>query len=337
MTLLQAICHVLQDAGTPLHYQEITERILTQGLWAAAGQTPAASVSAVLTTELKRQGEDAPFARVGPGLYAWCATTGNTPVVMPAPDAPTEAVSFNDAAALILEQAGQPLHYKALTEMAIAQGLIQTKGQTPAATMNAQLTREIATATSRGELPRFIQHGQGMYGLSTWQPKGITWEIEAHNASIRQQLLTHLQTMKPATAFEDLVGELLQCLGFEDVVVTAKSGDGGVDVRGVLVACGGLLRLRYAIQVKRWKANIHAPDIQHLRGSLMAEEHGLFVTTSDYSAGAYAEAQAPGKAPIHLMTGRQFLGLLIEHGVLVESVTMRVLELTPVAVGQTGA
>ncbi|OPZ85972.1 MAG: Restriction endonuclease [bacterium ADurb.Bin429] len=336
MTLLQAICHILQDAGTPLHYQEITERILTQGLWSAAGHTPAASVSAVLTTELKRQGEEAPFTRVGPGTYAWCAATlcAPTPVssaVEPAPD----PLSFNDAAALILEQHGQPLHYTALTEMALTQGLIQTKGQTPAATMNAQLTREIATATSRGELPRFVQHGQGMYGLSAWQPTGIGWDIEVHNAGIRQQLLAHLQMMDP-TAFETLVGTVLLRIGFEDVVVTAKSGDGGVDVRGVLVACGGLLRLRYAVQVKRWNANVQAPDIQHLRGSLAAEEHGLFLTTSDYSAGAITEAVAPGKTPIQLITGRQFLGILIEYGVMVECVTMRVLDIHPAVMGQTG-
>jgi restriction endonuclease Mrr len=79
--------------------------------------------------------------------------------------------------------------------------------------------------------------------------------------------------------------------------------------------------------VKRWKGHIQAPAIQHLRGSLVAEEHGLFITTSDYSTGAYHEAVAPGKTPIHLLTGQQLLGLLIEQGLLVQSTAIRVLEL----------
>jgi restriction endonuclease Mrr len=58
----------------------------------------------------------------------------------------------------------------------------------------------------------------------------------------------------------------------------------------------------------------------------VAEEHGLFITTSDYSAGAYHEAVACGKTPIHLLTRQQLLSLLIEQGLLVQSIAVRVLE-----------
>ena len=112
-----------------------------------------------------------------------------------------------------------------------------------------------------------------------------------------------------------------------NVVVTKQSGDGGIDVRAVLVECSGMIRTRYAVQVKKWKANVQAPDIQGLRGSLAAEEHGLFVTTSEYSPGAAVEACAPGKHPIILITGHQLLGLLIEHNFGVSSTPVRLLEL----------
>ena len=335
MNLFEAIVEVLTQAGEPLHYQEITARILQAGKWSAAGQTPAASVSAILTTDIKQHGETAQFIRTAPATYYLCSTlstpdmdalAADAAVVLPEPV--TDQLSFNDAAAIVLEQysGGQPMHYKAITEKALALDLIKTKGQTPAATMNAQLTTEIAKTTSQGEVPRFAQHGHGMYGLSVWQPKGIVWEIEQHNASVRLQMHTALMAMDWA-AFETLVGDLLLALGFEDVVVTVKSGDGGVDVRGVLVACGGMIRTRYAVQVKKWKPNVLAPDIQALRGSLAAEEHGLFVTTSNYSAGAYAEAVAPGKKPITLINGQQLLGVLIEYNFGVNSTTFRVLEL----------
>jgi restriction system protein len=60
--------------------------------------------------------------------------------------------------------------------------------------------------------------------------------------------------MDPA-AFEELVGELLAKIGFEDVTVTRASGDGGIDVRGTLVA-GDVIQTKMAVQVKRWKSNV---------------------------------------------------------------------------------
>lgn len=337
MTLFDAICTVLQQADAPLHYQTIAERILDDGLWTSAGQTPAASVSAVLTSEIKQGGEEARFVRTAPGTYALrsighALETSDLQAVSLEPEGgvAAESLSFNDAAALVLETdaGGKPMHYKAITERVLALGLIVTKGQTPAATMNAQLTTEIAKASTQGTVARFVAHGQGYYGLATWEPTGIVGDIEQHNAAVRQQLHTWLASMDP-TAFEHLVGALLLRLDFEDVVVTVKSGDGGVDVRGVLVELGGLVRTRYAIQVKRWKHNVQAPEIQHLRGSLAADEHGLFVTLSEYSAGAMAEATAPGKTPIRIINGKQFLGLLIAQGMGVGSTPVRLLEFDP--------
>jgi len=332
MTLYDAIIAVLTKAGKPLHYGEITERILAQGLWSAAGQTPTASVISVLTTEIKLHGEAAAFVRTAPGMYTLRTGAVTTPVVSVVKDKDeklaAEQLSFNDAAALILEQYsnGQPMNYRAITDKALALGLIMTKGLTPSATMSAQLTTEIAKATSRGELPRFVAHGHGLYGLSNWQPQGIACEIEAHNETIRQQMRETLTDMNP-TAFETLIGELMEKLDFEDVVVTKKSGDGGVDARGVLIACGGIIRTQYAVQVKRWKANVQSPEINSLRGSLAADEHGLFVTLSDFSPGARAEAVAIGKKPITLINGKQLLGLLIEHNFGVRSTEFRVLEI----------
>lgn len=71
---------------------------------------------------------------------------------------------------------------------------------------------------------------------------------------MRERLLQQIRTMDPA-AFEELVGELLAKIGFEDVTVTRASGDGGIDVRGTLVA-GDVIQTKMAVQVKRWKSNV---------------------------------------------------------------------------------
>jgi restriction system protein len=222
---------------------------------------------------------------------------------------------------------GAPMHYRAITKLALDLELISTKGQTPEATMNGQLTTEIARAASQGTLSRFVAHGQGLYGLSAWLPTGVVQAINAHNATVRDHLMTTVMAMTPA-AFEGLVGDLLGKMGFEDVSVTQLSGDGGIDVRATLVVAGGMIRLPYAVQVKRWKHNVHTPQVQALRGSLDADEHGLLVTTSKYSAGAVADANAAGKRPIALINGQQLIGLLVEHGFGVQSSTYRLLEMT---------
>ena len=87
---------------------------------------------------------------------------------------------------------------------------------------------------------------------------------------------------------------------------------GGVDVRGTLVV-GEAVRIRMAVQAKRWKHNVQAPTVQQLRGSLGAHEQGLIITTSDFSSGAKAEADRPDAAPVALMNGERLAALLAKH------------------------
>ncbi len=52
MTALEAALKVLQDAGTPLHYREITQRAVDQSWLSTEGATPWASMNAQITTAL---------------------------------------------------------------------------------------------------------------------------------------------------------------------------------------------------------------------------------------------------------------------------------------------
>ncbi|MCX6164044.1 MAG: winged helix-turn-helix domain-containing protein [Ignavibacteriae bacterium] len=70
MTILEAVLKVLQDAGTPLHYQEITKRVLAAGLWKTAGKTPAATINACLAVDVKENGTASAFSRAGRGVFA---------------------------------------------------------------------------------------------------------------------------------------------------------------------------------------------------------------------------------------------------------------------------
>ena len=96
--------------------------------------------------------------------------------------------------------------------------------------------------------------------------------------------------------------------------MTGRRGDRGIDVRGTLVV-GDVIRTRMAVQVKRWNHNIQAPIVQQVRGSLGTHEHGLIVTTSDFSPGARAEAARPDAVPVALMNGEQLVVILVENGI----------------------
>ena len=69
LSLKDAAKRVLHEAGEPLHYQEITTRILQRKLSQSKSKTPAASVNAVLSVEIKRHGNASPFVRVTPGVF----------------------------------------------------------------------------------------------------------------------------------------------------------------------------------------------------------------------------------------------------------------------------
>jgi restriction system protein len=228
---------------------------------------------------------------------------------------PRQPMSFNDAAEYVLEKYsnGQPMHYRKITEKILELGLVHTVGITPEATLYAQILTETSRRIKRGETPCFVRYGRGLIGLQRSIGKGLSYQIESHNAEVHKKLRQQMLALTPSE-FEDLIGRLLTSIGFEEVVVTERTNDGGIDVRGILVV-GDVIKTKMAVQAKKWKANVQAPIVQQVRGSLSTHEHGLIITTSDFSAGAYDEAQQPEKIPVALMNGEQLVRLLIENDI----------------------
>jgi len=331
LTVIDAAYQVLAAAGEPLHSNAIAQRMLAQSLWTTKGQTPGATVDSRLAVEIKANGAASRFRRVGRSTFTINnGAAPDVPAATPArkaDDSHLATLSFADAAEQVLKQFGkhQPMHYQQITRHALELGLIATDGQTPAASMYSVILTEIDRALKRGEQPRFAKHGQGRVSLAAWEPVGLPAEIEQHNRAVRQRLHARLYTLPPAD-FEDLIGRLLTVIGFENVMVTAASGDGGIDVRGTLVV-GDVIRTRMAVQVKRWKRNVQAPVVQQVRGSLGAHEQGLIITTSDFSAGARSEAARPDATPVALMNGEQLVTLLIEHDIGVRRASYDLIEL----------
>ena len=321
MNSRDAAAEVLAQAEEPLHYREITRRMLAQGLWESEGKTPWNTANAALAVDIDRRGSDSRFQRTEPGVFAlrsWGLpeheVARKKKEAEDAPDAPA-TMTFNDAAEYVLDKFGrrEPMHYRAITDKVLELGLVHTEGKTPEATLYAQILTEIDRHKKRGETPRFVKHGKGYVGLRKWMGYGLAFQIQRHNAGVRRQLHARLHKMDPAE-FEGVIGQLLVALGFEEVVVTSVSNDGGIDVRGTLVV-GDVIKTQMAVQVKRWQGNVQAPTVQQVRGSLGTHEQGLIITTSDFSKGARVEAERADAIPVALMDGEQLVQLLIENDI----------------------
>lgn len=221
-------------------------------------------------------------------------------------------MSFADVAQRVLtESGGGPMHYRDITERAISRGYISPRSTTPWTYMASAIAQDVRRTHARGEEPRFAVAGRGFYRLPAPSTSAVQ-AIASWNGDVKTRLRRKLYEMEPST-FEALIGELLERVGYEDIEVTRRERDGGIDVRAVLTV-GGLSRVATAIQVKRWKRNVPIDVVRALRGALNIDERGLVITTSGFTRDALMEGAASGRAQIGLIGGAMLVDLLTEHG-----------------------
>ena len=340
MSVKKAALQILKSVKEPLHYKEITKRIIETGLWSSEGKTPEASVRSCLNSDINTYGDQSHFAKVSPGKFS-LRNTQNGPdykTNQPNPrdkcssDIMKGGYSFLASAEKILEQSRKPMHYKDITEKALKKGLLFTSGRTPEATMNAQLVTELKRTKASGKPARFIRSSPGHFSLVKWMRTDLPSQITTHNKEISKKVLARLKALSP-DQFEELVGQLLAEMGFESIEVTKYHNDGGIDVRGTLLI-GDVVRIKMAVQAKRWKSNIQIPIVQQVRGSLGAHEQGLIITTSDFSKGAIREANQSDKTPVGLMNGKQLVALLMEYNIGVRRKSHDLFELEELIVAE---
>ncbi len=113
-------------------------------------------------------------------------------------------------------------------------------------------------------------------------------------------------------AFERLIKRLLRESGFVQVEVTGRSGDGGIDGKGI-IRIGGLLSFHVLFQCKKYQGTVSSGAIRDFRGALIGRaDKGLFVTTGTFTRDAAKEAKRDGATPIDLMDGDQLADKLKE-------------------------
>lgn len=143
----------------------------------------------------------------------------------------------------------------------------------------------------------------------------------------RDELLDTLLKMSPS-AFERLAQRVLRESGFTQVEVTGRSGDGGIDGKGIM-RLGGLLSFHVIFQCKKWQGSVSAGQVRDFRGAMVGRaEKGLFITTGTFTKDAVKEATRDGAPAIDLVDGEQFLEKLKELGLGVKTKKVEVEEVS---------
>lgn len=219
--------------------------------------------------------------------------------------------SFKEVAEEILAKADTDLSAAEIVERALELDILDFIGKTPVATMGARIYTDI----KNNPQSNFIKVGKGRFKLrqSTKSDSNPEEIIEKHNNKVIAEFTKKLQSFDPFL-FEQLIGDLLSRIGYEDVQVTKRSADGGIDVIANLRA-HGLTNVKTVVQVKRYKNNIQDKVVRELRGSAEVDQRGLIITTSDFTAPAIKEASASNKMPVSLVNGKRLVELLLEYQV----------------------
>lgn len=144
-------------------------------------------------------------------------------------------------------------------------------------------------------------------------------------ADYSARLIRVLQSLSP-NGFERLCQRLLREAGFEQVVVTGKSGDGGIDGHGVL-ALNSFVSFRVLFQCKRYVGSVSPSHVRDFRGAMQGRaDKGLILTTGSFTVEARREATRDGAPPLELVDGEKLVELFAKLELGLRPVTTYKLE-----------
>ena len=165
------------------------------------------------------------------------------------------------------------------------------------------------------------------YGKSTTKkPKRKERELDVLEEEWIEKLHHILTKEISPDQFERLTQRLLRESGFVQVEVTGRTGDGGIDGKGI-ARLHGFMSFHVIFQCKKYQGSVSAGDIRDFRGAMVGRaDKGLFITTGTFTPAAVKEATRDGAPPIDLVDGEQLALKLKEVGLgirteMVEKVT----------------
>jgi restriction system protein len=128
-------------------------------------------------------------------------------------------------------------------------------------------------------------------------------------SNYREELARTLQSLPPA-GFERFCQRLLRESGFQDVTVTGRSGDGGIDGIGILQV-NALVSFKVLFQCKKYAGSVTPSHVRDFRGAMTGRaDKGIIITTGSFTSDARKEAIRDGAPPIELVDGEKLATML---------------------------
>ena len=133
-------------------------------------------------------------------------------------------------------------------------------------------------------------------------------ETSAEDADYKSELLALIKSLPP-DGFERLCQRVLRESGFQEVTVTGKTGDGGIDGIGVLQV-NPFVSFNVLFQCKRYQGSVTPSQVRDFRGAMAGRaDKGIMMTTGTFTVEAKKEARRDGAAPIELVAGEDLVKL----------------------------
>lgn len=119
-------------------------------------------------------------------------------------------------------------------------------------------------------------------------------------------------------AFEEFLKVYLEKIGLDEVIVTQRSSDGGIDLKAVRYGVGGLDEadsIDYYVQAKRNTpgTNINIEKVRALRGVMPSGSKGIFITTAKFSKKTEEFVSDDMSRPIILIDGKTLIESCIDN------------------------
>jgi restriction system protein len=182
-------------------------------------------------------------------------------------------------------------------------GLIENSGRAVWALTPAGRQKETIDQAEAKQIVKKLSHVRRSTDGDNSEPDVESDEI--NELRWEDEVIDVLKSLEPV-AFERLSQRLLRELGFSNVEVTGRTGDGGIDGVGV-IKLGGVLSFHVVFQCKRYTGSVSSGAIRDFRGAMIGRaDKGLFVTTGTFTRDARQEAQRDGAPPLDLLDGRAF-------------------------------
>ena len=135
----------------------------------------------------------------------------------------------------------------------------------------------------------------------------------------RKLLLDFYNTFSNGYEFEEFLKPFLEKIGLDEVKVTKRSNDGGIDLDGVrygVIDTNGD-SVKYKVQAKRFnpKRSVSVDIIDRHRGIMKNGERGIIITTAKFSEPAIRSAASEIERPILLIDGEGLINICIEKNI----------------------